>query len=92
MNNMIRRQRDGHTRPNRRQPRPDPATETALRGLAEAVAAAKRLPPFTLDDHYLDLIARVEAMSCNRPGTDKTWLHQLHGDDLAYFAACRRLP
>jgi len=70
----------------------DHSTELALRALDEAEAAARNLPPFVLDDHYRALIARVEAMSCNRPGTDKTWVHELHASDDAYFASCRRLP
>lgn len=70
----------------------DRSTELALRALDEAEAAARNLPPIVLDDHYLEMIARVEAMPWNSPGTDKTWVYHLHDSDRAYFAKCRRLP
>jgi hypothetical protein len=70
----------------------DRETELALEALDRAAEAARNLPPVVLDDHYLELIARVEVMPCNRPGTDKTWVHELHDSDVAHFANCRRLP
>ena len=70
----------------------DRSTELALRALDEAEEAARNLPPFVLDDHYLEMIARVEAMSWNTPGTDKTWVHELHDSIVAHFATSRRLP
>jgi hypothetical protein len=70
----------------------DRETELALEALDRAEEAARNLPPFVLDDQYLLMIARVEAMPCNRPGTDKTWVHELHDSDVAHFATCRRLP
>jgi len=69
----------------------DRATELALDALDRAEEAARNLPPIVLDDHYLEMIARVEAMPCNRPGSDKTWVHELHDTVVAHFATCRRL-
>lgn len=70
----------------------DRSTELALRALEEAEEAVRNLPPIVLDDHYLAMIARIEAMPWNSPGTDKTWVHELHDSNVAHFAKCRRLP
>ena len=78
--------------PSKRAQSLDRSTELALRALEEAEEAARNLPPIVLDDHYIALIARIEAMPWNRPGTDKTWVHELYDSDVAHFARCRRLP
>ncbi|HEX6812504.1 MAG TPA: hypothetical protein VF384_12840 [Planctomycetota bacterium] len=70
----------------------DRETELALEALDQAEEAARKLPPCVLDDEYLAMIAWVDAMPCNRPGTDKTWVHELHDSVVAHFATCRRLP
>ena len=70
----------------------DRSTELALSALEEAEAAVRNLPPIALDDHYIAMIARIEAMPWNSPGTDKTWVHELYDSDVAHFAKCRRLP
>ena len=93
------RERHGPARPTRTaslsptEPAPplDRSTELALKALEEAEQASQNLPPIVLDEHYLAMITKVEAMDCNRPGTDKTWVHELNDSIVAHFASARRV-
>ena len=70
----------------------DRSTELALRAIADAAKECPPAGPVVLDTQYLAMIARVEALPCNRTGSDKTWLHVLNDSDIAHFRACRLLP
>lgn len=50
--------------------------ERALRGLEEAEEFA-RTYRFEMTDDYVQLIAQVEALAQNQPGTDKSWVGRL---------------
>jgi len=50
--------------------------EDGLRALAEATELAKSIR-IELDDNYLALIARVEAMPQNQSGADKSWVWRI---------------
>ena len=54
----------------------DPELERVLRGLDEAVEFTKSFR-FEMTEDYLALLAQVEAMPQNRPGTDKSWVWRL---------------
>jgi len=70
----------------------DRSIELALQAIAEAAGSCEHTTPVVLDEEYLAWIAAVEAMPCNRSGSDKTWLHDLHASDDAYFRSCRQVP
>ncbi len=48
------------------------ADERALKILDEFAKAPREVGPVTLSQEYLDHIARVEALSQNQPGADKS--------------------
>ncbi|SRR6266542_3582229 len=50
--------------------------EDGLRALAEATELARSIR-IELDDNYLALIARVEAMPRNQSGADKSWVWRM---------------
>jgi hypothetical protein len=69
----------------------DDTPRDALRILEEA--REKWLPPpgpRVLTEEYLAAVERVEELPCNRPGTDKRWVHRLDEDTRRHYASARR--
>ena len=68
----------------------DPDTRRVLKLLDDVTQNLETEGPVTLDEAYLQMIARVEAMPQNQDGTDKSWLWECFEADRRYFARLRR--
>lgn len=55
----------------------DPETRKALDAIDRACETPTPTGPVELDESYLRDVARVEALPCNRSGSDKSWVRQL---------------
>ena len=73
-------------------PRMDRELEEVLRGLEEATKFAKSYR-FELDDDYLGLVAKVEALPENQPGARKSshWVGSRAAWQ-AHYARAHRVP
>lgn len=70
----------------------DRPTREALDRLAEVVAERPLEGPVVLSEAYLRNVERVERLSCNRRGTDKSWTEHLLEDWTEAVARARRRP
>jgi len=68
-----------------------PELEEVLRGLERATAFAKSYR-FEMTEDYLQLIAQVEAMPRNQPGTDKSYVWRAQRAYKESFKNVRLLP
>ena len=67
----------------------DPDTVRVLKLLDDVTKNLVTEGPFTLDEAYLRMIARVEAMPRNREGADKSWVWQCLENSRRHFARAR---
>lgn len=67
----------------------DEATRKALKILDDLVCE-RPPPPYVLDEEYLRLIERAEALPSNRDGADKTWTFRASEDYREEFRRIRR--
>ena len=66
------------------------ADERALKILDEFAKAPREVGPVTLSQEYLDHIARVEALSPNQPGADKTSRHRAEAEFRNHYRRAQR--
>ena len=69
----------------------DEQLERILRGLEKAREFAESFH-FEMTDEYRELIARVEALPCNRPGADKSHVWPGMRAYLETFKIAKRAP
>ena len=67
----------------------DEATRKALKILDELVCE-RPPPPYVLDEEYLRLVARAEALPGNQDGADKSWVERIVADSLVFWRSVRR--
>jgi hypothetical protein len=67
----------------------DPDTVRVLKLLDEVTQNLETEGPVTLDEAYLQMIARVEAMPQNQDGTDKSWVWECLENSRLHFARVR---
>ncbi len=68
----------------------DSDTRRALRLLEDVTRNVRTKGPVTLDEGYLQRIARVEAMSQNQDGADKSWVWECLESSRLHFERARR--
>ena len=67
----------------------DADTKRALSILDAFAKLPKEVGPVTLSKEYRDHIARVEALSQNQPGADKSWVHRAQANFRRHFQRAR---
>jgi hypothetical protein len=69
----------------------DEATRKALKILDDLVCE-RPPPPYVLDEEYLHLIERAEALPSNQDGAEKSWIERVVAESLATWSSVRRVP